>query len=629
MLRTRLFVPFILTLGSFWGIISPVSAQVGIGTTNPESSAILDLSSTSKGFLPPRMTETEKDAIANPVAGLMIYQINNSQGLYYYTGSAWTGPLSVSDLTQYLKADGTVTATGDINLGGQKIVNLATPTSSTDGANKSYVDGLTGGLTWKESVVDLVSSAPSSPATGSRYILTASWGGGSTNQIATYTGSSWTFTTPSNRDAVFATTPSNGYVFNGTSWNQFNSSVTYSFGTGLSNSSNTISIANSGVATTHIADGAVTASKLNSMGATSGQILRYNGSAWAPTTLNSGTVTSVSVGSGLSVTNATTTPSISITTVPVANGGTGSVNGSIAGTGALTFAAGGTNQNVTLSPSGSGYTLLNGKVGMGISTPATTLHIENSNVFSGSDNPSTTSVPSIYINNSNNSSSSAHAILAVRTGGNSGGNPYISWDINAVKGYSMGINNSTDQLIINSRWDFATGTAANNMMIFNESGQSRVIIPNDGGTYNTGWPSGWGGGLATYDMTLSGIYYTTLSARSDRRLKNEINAITTADAHKLLKLNPVSYYWNKGICDDHALQYGFIAQEIEKVFPDIVSTASDEMQTKSVNYQSFHALTVKMIQDQEAEIQNLRSLLEKRQLQIDELKSLIQEKLQK
>ncbi len=604
-------------------------AQVGIGTNNPSSSAILDLTSTSKGFLPPRMSESEKNAISSPVAGLMIYQVNNSPGLYYYTGSAWTGPLSVSDLSGYLKADGTVTATGDLNMGGQKVVNVATPTASTDAANKSYVDGLSGGLTWKESVVNLVSSAPTSPTTGSRYILTASWGGGSTNQIATYSGSAWTFTTPTNRDAVFATTPSNGYVYNGSSWNQFNSSVTYSFGSGLTNSANSISLATSGVATSNIADGAITASKINAMGATSGQILRYNGSAWAAATPSSGTVTSVSVGSGLSVTNATTTPTITLTTVPVANGGTGSTNGSITGTGALTFAAGGTNQNVTLTPSGTGYTLLNGKVGIGTSTPTTSLHIQNSNVFGGSDNPASTSVPSLYINNANNSSSSAHAILSVRTGGNSGGNPYISWDINGVKGYSMGMANSTDQLIINNKWDFATGTAANNMMIFNETGQTRVIIPNDGGAYNSSWPSGWGGGIGTYDMTLSGIYYTTMTARSDRRLKNEINPISSGDARKLLTLRPVTYYWNKGVCDDHALQYGFIAQEIEKVFPDMVSTATDDVQTKSVNYQSFHALTVKMIQDQEAEIQNLKGLLQNRQKQIDELKVLIQATLKK
>jgi len=62
-------------------------------------------------------------------------------------------------------------------------------------------------------------------------------------------------------------------------------------------------------------------------------------------------------------------------TLAVANGGTGTTNGSITGTGALTFAAGGTNQNVTLTPSGTGYTVLNGNVGVGAATPATTLDV--------------------------------------------------------------------------------------------------------------------------------------------------------------------------------------------------------------------------------------------------------------
>ncbi|GIL17505.1 MAG: hypothetical protein BroJett040_12560 [Oligoflexia bacterium] len=59
----------------------------------------------------------------------------------------------------------------------------------------------------------------------------------------------------------------------------------------------------------------------------------------------------------------------------LANGGTGSTTGSITGTGALTFAAGGTNQNVTLTPSGAGHTILNGKVGVGTSSPGATFHV--------------------------------------------------------------------------------------------------------------------------------------------------------------------------------------------------------------------------------------------------------------
>jgi len=51
--------------------------------------------------------------------------------------------------------------------------------------------------------------------------------------------------------------------------------------------------------------------------------------------------------------------------LPVANGGTGTATGSITGTEALILAAGGANQNVTLTPSGTGATILNGNVGIG------------------------------------------------------------------------------------------------------------------------------------------------------------------------------------------------------------------------------------------------------------------------
>lgn len=63
--------------------------NVGIGTTTPDPSAQLDVASTSKGVLIPRMTLSQRNAIPSPATGLMIYQTDNTPGFYYFEGSTW------------------------------------------------------------------------------------------------------------------------------------------------------------------------------------------------------------------------------------------------------------------------------------------------------------------------------------------------------------------------------------------------------------------------------------------------------------------------------------------------------------------------------------------------------------
>ena len=62
--------------------------NLGIGTSTPEASAKLELSSTTQGFLPPRLTDTERDAITSPAAGLIIYN-TTSGAINFYTGAVW------------------------------------------------------------------------------------------------------------------------------------------------------------------------------------------------------------------------------------------------------------------------------------------------------------------------------------------------------------------------------------------------------------------------------------------------------------------------------------------------------------------------------------------------------------
>src|SRR5689334_10494160 len=62
--------------------------STGIGTTSPNASSILDLQSTSKGLLIPRMTRTQRNAINQPAKGLLIYQLTDTVGIYCNTGTA-------------------------------------------------------------------------------------------------------------------------------------------------------------------------------------------------------------------------------------------------------------------------------------------------------------------------------------------------------------------------------------------------------------------------------------------------------------------------------------------------------------------------------------------------------------
>jgi len=72
-------------------ILPSGTGSVGIGTNSPNSSAILDASSTTKGFLPPRMTYAQKIAISSPPQGLMIYCTNcgTNGEPEYFNGVSW------------------------------------------------------------------------------------------------------------------------------------------------------------------------------------------------------------------------------------------------------------------------------------------------------------------------------------------------------------------------------------------------------------------------------------------------------------------------------------------------------------------------------------------------------------
>lgn len=83
-------------------ITTTINAQVGIGvsTANVNPSAQLEVLSTNKGFLPPRMTTAQRDSISNgnPASGLIIYNLTTHALEYYRHGEGWTS-FAISTVT--------------------------------------------------------------------------------------------------------------------------------------------------------------------------------------------------------------------------------------------------------------------------------------------------------------------------------------------------------------------------------------------------------------------------------------------------------------------------------------------------------------------------------------------------
>ncbi len=122
-------------------------SQTGIGTTTPHTSAKLDITSTDKGFLPPRMTSSQRTSIQNPATGLMVYQTDGTAGLYYYNGTAWiyiiNSTTNVVSITN--GGTGTTTATGTGSVVLSNTPTLITPNLGVASATSLAVPLINGG----------------------------------------------------------------------------------------------------------------------------------------------------------------------------------------------------------------------------------------------------------------------------------------------------------------------------------------------------------------------------------------------------------------------------------------------------------------------------------------------------
>lgn len=135
------------------------------------------------------------------------------------------------------------------------------------------------------------------------------------------------------------------------------------------------------------------------------------------------------------------------------------------------------------------------------------------------------------------------------------------------------------------------------------------IVGRTGGTYPFYIYKGYGTGSG-YKWTINGSGDTNIfgsltvsndiTAFSDERLKSEIK---TLDGKKVLEMRGVSF------TKDGKLGSGVIAQELEKVAPELVHTAEDEMGTKSVAYGNLVGYLIECVKEQQSEIDELKALV--------------------
>jgi hypothetical protein len=118
---------------------------LGNGDTVPDASSILDLTSTTRGFLLPRMSETDRDAIASPTTGLQIYN-TDTNALNIYDGSAWgaiggggSSPVVLGTSGTTLYTPGLGAGEGDTTTGNNIFFGFNAGSAATSAYNSNFL----------------------------------------------------------------------------------------------------------------------------------------------------------------------------------------------------------------------------------------------------------------------------------------------------------------------------------------------------------------------------------------------------------------------------------------------------------------------------------------------------------
>lgn len=255
----------LMTVGNL--CFQTLQAQVKIGAAGaPNASAVLDLTSTTKGLLTPRLTLAQRNAIASPATGLVIYQTDNTPGFYYYNGGAWVSVAGSASLVlpyaQTVNLPSTLFSLTNDGDGTALEGNLTNTTSSIAAVRGVIANTAPGGF----------SSAVRGINNGTGGLGIGVWG--------SQNGSGW---------GVYGVTPNGLGVYGNSSANGYGVYANSNSGTGLNATSNTGIAANMMIANNANNNSVITASTVG------------NGTVMNISTTGSGAGLRASTGAGFGV----------------------------------------------------------------------------------------------------------------------------------------------------------------------------------------------------------------------------------------------------------------------------------------------------------------------------------------
>ena len=260
-----------------------------------------------------------------------------------------------------------------------------------------------------------------------------------------------------------------------------------------------------------------------------------------------------------------------------------------------------------------------GNVGIGTAGPGAKLHIQGLSVGNSNNRLTNTFIPRSWELNpyTQGVDDSSFAIrdatagkdrIAIDGSGNVGigtANPLGIFDAQPA----------TDQhFLVRGKFNLSDGVSlysvndANNAVEGLEFGASRYYF--GGGNVGIGTTN-----PGSYQLYVNGpIFGTNLSETSDLRLKDHLMPLGGA-LEKVAQLNGVAFEWNDEYRTLHptaaaGTQIGLIAQEVEKVFPELVTMGPEAQHYKAVDYTRLAAVLVEAIKEQQAQIQELKAEVE-------------------